>query len=51
MKRYVIESHLPGVGSFDRTQLKGTAVTSNEAAARLKVSEVRGVIDPMISES
>ena len=51
MKRYVIESHLPGVGRLDSAHLKGAAATSNEALARLKVSEVRSVIDPMSSES
>ena len=35
MKRYVIERDLPGVGAFDRTQLKGAAATSNEALAKL----------------
>jgi hypothetical protein len=35
MKRYVIERDLPGVGSFNREQLKGAAATSNAALAKL----------------
>jgi Protein of unknown function (DUF4242) len=35
MKRYVIERHVPGIGNLDREQLKGAAVTSNEALAKL----------------
>lgn len=35
MKRYVIERHIPGVGSLSQTQLKGLAATSNGAVARL----------------
>lgn len=35
MKRYVIERDLPGVGGLNREQLKGVAVTSNDALAKL----------------
>jgi len=35
MKRYVIERSIPGVGKLNREQLKGAAVTSNEALAKL----------------
>jgi Nickel responsive protein SCO4226-like len=35
VKKFVIERNLPGVGSFDQTQLKGAAATSNEALAKL----------------
>ena len=35
MKRYVIERHIPGVGSLSRTQLKELAATSNGAVAKL----------------
>lgn len=35
MKRYVIERHIPGVGSLNQTQLKGLAATSNGAVAKL----------------
>jgi hypothetical protein len=35
MKRYVIEREIPGVGSLNRDQLKGVAVTSNAALAKL----------------
>ena len=35
MKRYVIERDLPGVGGLNREQLKGAAVTSNEALDKL----------------
>jgi hypothetical protein len=35
MKRYVIERDLPGVGSFNREQLKNAAATSNSALAKL----------------
>lgn len=35
MKRYVIERDLPGVGSFNRQQLKDAAATSNSALAKL----------------
>ena len=35
MKRYLIERHIPGVGSLSRTQLKDLAATSNGAVARL----------------
>ena len=35
MKRYVIERHIPGVGSLSPAQLKALAATSNGAVARL----------------
>lgn len=35
MNRYVIERNIPGVGGFDGEQLKGAAMTSNEALAKL----------------
>jgi Nickel responsive protein SCO4226-like len=35
MKRYVIERELPGVGKMNREQLKGAAVTSCDALAKL----------------
>ena len=35
MKRYVIEREIPGVGKMSREQLKRTAMTSCEAAAKL----------------
>jgi hypothetical protein len=35
MKRYVIERHIPGVGSSSAAQLKGLAATSNAAVAKL----------------
>ena len=35
MKRYVIERDLPGVGGMNREELRGAAVTSNEALAKL----------------
>lgn len=35
MKRYVIEREIPGVGGLNREQLKGAAVTSNDALAKL----------------
>ena len=35
MKRYVIERHIPGVGSLSPAQLKGLATTSNGAVAKL----------------
>ena len=35
MKRYVIERHIPGVGSLSAAQLKGLAATSNAAVAKL----------------
>ncbi len=35
MKRYVIERHIPGVGSLSRDQLKALAATSNGAVAKL----------------
>lgn len=35
MKRYVIERHIPGVGSLAAHELKGLAATSNAAVAQL----------------
>ncbi len=35
MKRYLIERHIPGVGSLSTAQLKGLATTSNAAVAKL----------------
>ena len=35
MKRYVIERHIPGVGSLSAAQLKGLAATSNAAVGKL----------------
>lgn len=35
MKRYLIERHIPGVGSLSQTQLKELAATSNGAIAKL----------------
>jgi len=35
MKRYVIERHIPGVGSLSQPQLKGIAAKSNGAVAQL----------------
>ena len=35
MKRYMIEREIPGVGTLDRTQLKGAAQTSNGALSKL----------------
>jgi len=35
MKRYLIERHIPGVGSLSRTQLKDLAATSNGAVTKL----------------
>ncbi len=35
MKRYVIEREIPGVGKMTAEQLKGAAVTSCDALARL----------------
>lgn len=35
MKRYLIERHIPGVGSLTQTQYKGLAATSNAAIAKL----------------
>jgi len=35
MKRYLIERNLPGVGGFNRQQLKSAAVTSNAALSKL----------------
>ena len=35
MKRYLIERHIPGVGSLSRAQLKDLAATSNDAVAKL----------------
>jgi hypothetical protein len=35
MKRYVIERHIPGVGSLSPAQLKALSATSNGAVAKL----------------
>jgi Nickel responsive protein SCO4226-like len=35
MKRYVIERHIPGIGSLSQAQLKALAATSNGAVAKL----------------
>jgi hypothetical protein len=35
MKRFLIERHIPGVGSLSRAQLKDLAATSNAAIAKL----------------
>jgi hypothetical protein len=35
MKRYLIERHIPGVGSLSPAQLKSLATTSNDAIAKL----------------
>jgi hypothetical protein len=35
MKRYMIERHIPGVGSLNDTQLREAASTSNAALAKL----------------
>jgi hypothetical protein len=35
MKRYVIERHIPGVGSLSKTQFKEVAAASNAAIAKL----------------
>ena len=35
MKRYVIERELPGIGSFNREQLKEAAAVSNAALEKL----------------
>jgi hypothetical protein len=35
MRRFVIEREIPKVGSFEREQLKGAAVKSNEVLAQL----------------
>jgi len=35
MKRYVIERHIPGVGSLSPARLKELSATSNDAVARL----------------
>jgi hypothetical protein len=35
MKRYVIERHIPGVGSLTPAQYKDLAATSNSAVAQL----------------
>ena len=35
MKRYVIERHIPGVGSLSQIQLKELAAVSNGAVAKL----------------
>ena len=35
MQRYMIERNIPGVGGLGPDQLKGAAMTSNEALAKL----------------
>lgn len=35
MKRYLIERHIPGVGSLSQAQFKELAITSNAAIAKL----------------
>jgi len=35
MKRFLIERHIPGVGSLSRAQFKELAATSNAAVAKL----------------
>jgi hypothetical protein len=35
MKRFLVERHIPGVGSLSPAQLKDLAATSNAALARL----------------
>ncbi len=35
MKRYVIERHIPGIGSLNAAQLKALAATSNAAVTKL----------------
>ncbi len=35
MKRYLVERHIPGVGSLSPAQLKDLAATSNAALAKL----------------
>jgi hypothetical protein len=35
MKRYLIERHIPGVGSLTAAQYKDIAATSNAAVAKL----------------
>jgi Protein of unknown function (DUF4242) len=35
MKRYLIERHIPGVGSLSAAQYKAIAATSNSAIAKL----------------
>ena len=35
MRRFVIERDIPKVGSFEREQLKGAAMKSNEVLAKL----------------
>jgi hypothetical protein len=48
MKRYLIERHIPGVGSLSRTQLKEVAAASNAAIAKLSgtVQWVQSYIAP-----
>lgn len=36
MKRFVIERHIPGVGSLDPARRKGLAAASNAAVAKLR---------------
>jgi hypothetical protein len=35
MKRYMVERDIPGIGNFNRTQLKNIAAKSNDVLARL----------------
>jgi len=46
MKRYLIERHIPGVGSSSQAQYKALATTSNGAVAKLagKVQWVQSYI-------
>jgi len=46
MKRYVIERHIPGVGSLSQAQFKQLAATSNGAVGKLsgKVQWVQSYI-------
>ena len=46
MKRYLIERHIPNVGSLPHAQLKDLAATSNKALAKLsgKVQWVQSFI-------
>jgi hypothetical protein len=46
MKRFLIERNIPGVGRFDRQQLKEASATSNAALARLggKVQWVQSLV-------
>ena len=46
MKRFLIERNIPGVGRFDRQQLKEASATSNAALASLsgKVQWVQSLV-------